>query len=132
MRSAFATRLSVVVDTHVPRPSKLHGLLRHLRPTKLERHLMAAAPRPAVVITPVAQPVCKAGVDLVNVGVTGTERRGGLVTSLAGDDFEVYEDGKKQSIRYFAAGARTGMHSTPALPLRGCLSEAYNIWLRTE
>jgi Ca-activated chloride channel family protein len=63
-----------------------------------------AAQPPAVSITPAAQPVFKTGVDLVNVGVTVTDRKGSLVTSLAGDDFEVYEDGKKQSIRYFAAG----------------------------
>ena len=43
-------------------------------------------------------------VDLVNVGVTVTGRKGDLVTDLTRDDFEIYEDGKQQTIRYFAVG----------------------------
>jgi Ca-activated chloride channel homolog len=50
----------------------------------------------------------RTGVDLVNLGVTVTDRKGGLVTGLTVDDFEVTEDGKKQTVRYFAAGDRTG------------------------
>lgn len=49
-------------------------------------------------------PVFRAAIDLVNVGVTVTDKRGGLVADLTADDFEIYEDGKKQSIKYFAAG----------------------------
>jgi Ca-activated chloride channel family protein len=49
-------------------------------------------------------PVFKAAVDLVNVGITVTDRKGNLVTSLERGDFEIYEEGKKQSVRYFAAG----------------------------
>jgi VWFA-related protein len=49
-------------------------------------------------------PVFRAGVDLVNVGVTVTDRKGALTMALARDDFEIYEDGKKQTISYFAAG----------------------------
>jgi Ca-activated chloride channel family protein len=45
----------------------------------------------------------------VNLGVTVTDRKGGLVTGLTADDFEVTEDGKKQTVRYFAAGDRTGV-----------------------
>src|SRR5579884_1063678 len=37
-------------------------------------------------------PVFKSGVDLVNVGVTVTDRKGNLVTDLKADDFEIYED----------------------------------------
>ena len=57
----------------------------------------AAAPRRQ-------QPVFRAGIDLVNLGVTVTDRKGDLVTALAADDFEIYEDGKKQAVRYFSAG----------------------------
>jgi Ca-activated chloride channel homolog len=49
-------------------------------------------------------PVFRAGIDLINVGATITDRRGNLVTDLAADDFEIFEDGKKQAIQYFAAG----------------------------
>src|SRR5262249_22945264 len=49
-------------------------------------------------------PVFRGGIDLVNVGVTVTDRRGNLLSDLQADDFEVYEDGRKQTIRYFAAG----------------------------
>jgi Ca-activated chloride channel family protein len=60
-------------------------------------------------------PVFQTGVDLVNVGVTVTDKRGGLATDLTADDFEIYEDGKKQEIRYFAAGERSA--TAPALHL---------------
>src|SRR6185369_2914260 len=53
-------------------------------------------------------PVFRGGVDLVNVGVTVTDRKGNLVTDLTVDDFEIYEDGKKQTPRYFSAGLVSG------------------------
>ena len=46
----------------------------------------------------------RTGIDLVNVGVTIADKKGSLVADLVQDDFEIYEDGKKQVIRYFAAG----------------------------
>jgi Ca-activated chloride channel family protein len=49
-------------------------------------------------------PVFRTGVDLVNVGATVVDRKGQLVAGLQADDFEVIEDGRKQTIRYFAAG----------------------------
>jgi Ca-activated chloride channel family protein len=48
--------------------------------------------------------VFRGGVDLVNVAVTVTDRKGSLVADLTADDFEIYEDGRKQTMRYFAAG----------------------------
>jgi len=63
-------------------------------------------------------PVFRSGVDLVNVGVTISDKKGGLVTTLTQDDFEIYEDGKKQAIRYFAAGDPVDAdHPGPALHL---------------
>jgi VWFA-related protein len=49
-------------------------------------------------------PVFRTAVDLVNIGVTVTDRKGRLVTGLQAGDFEVYEDGRKQTITSFAAG----------------------------
>ena len=49
-------------------------------------------------------PVFRTGVDLVNVGVTVADRKGALITDLTANDFEIYEDGKKQTLRYFAGG----------------------------
>jgi Ca-activated chloride channel family protein len=52
---------------------------------------------------PQGQPF-SARVDVVNIAATVTDRKGNLVADLALDDFEIYEDGRKQTIRYFAAG----------------------------
>jgi VWFA-related protein len=49
-------------------------------------------------------PVFHGGVDLVNLGVTVTDKKGNLITDLGANDFELYEDGKKQSILHFAIG----------------------------
>ena len=49
-------------------------------------------------------PVFRAGVDLVNLGVTVADKKGSLITDLTANDFEIYEDGKKQTLRYFAGG----------------------------
>jgi Ca-activated chloride channel family protein len=44
----------------------------------------------------------QARIDAVNLGVTVTDKRGALVSTLTADDFEILEDGRKQAIRYFA------------------------------
>ena len=49
--------------------------------------------------------VFRAGIDLVNLGVTVTDRRGQLVDDLTQDDFVIVEDGRPQTIRYFATGS---------------------------
>ncbi len=41
-------------------------------------------------------------VNLVNILASVRDKRGGLVGGLSKDDFEIYEDGKKQEIKYFA------------------------------
>jgi Ca-activated chloride channel family protein len=53
-------------------------------------------------------PVFRTGVDLVNMGVTVVDKKGNLVAGLKADDFEVFEDGQKQDVRYFAAGDARG------------------------
>ena len=40
-----------------------------------------------------------ARVDLVNLGVTVTDRKGELVAELTADDFEVFEDGRQQTVQ---------------------------------
>jgi Ca-activated chloride channel family protein len=49
-------------------------------------------------------PVFRAGIDLVNMTATVLDRKGQLVEGLQADDFEVFEDGQKQTVRYFVAG----------------------------
>ena len=50
----------------------------------------------------------RSGIDVVNIGVTVTDKKGNLITDLTAEDFEVTEDGRKQTVRYFAAGDRVG------------------------
>ena len=38
------------------------------------------------------------------MGVTVTDRKGGIVSDLTARDFRVVEDGREQTISYFAAG----------------------------
>jgi Ca-activated chloride channel family protein len=53
------------------------------------------------------QPDYRSGVDVVNLGVAVIDKAGAAVAGLTKDDFVVYEEGKKQELRYFAAdGAR--------------------------
>lgn len=49
-------------------------------------------------------PTFKATVDLVNFGVMVVDKQGKPVTGLKSDDFEIVENGKKQTLRYFSAG----------------------------
>jgi Ca-activated chloride channel family protein len=46
----------------------------------------------------------RAGVELVSVGVTVTDRSGAIVPGLTRDDFQIVEDGRPQSVVQFTAG----------------------------
>jgi Ca-activated chloride channel family protein len=59
-----------------------------------------------------AQRVFRSGVDLVHFGVVVTDKSGGPVLGLNAEDFEIIEEGKAQSIRFFAGG-----HAESAPPL---------------
>jgi VWFA-related protein len=61
-------------------------------------------------------PVFRSSVDLVNLGITVTDRKGSLVTDLAPGDFEVFEDGVRQTARYFAIDS-VADHPGPELHL---------------
>ncbi len=52
------------------------------------------------------QATFRAGVDLVHFGVVVTDKQGAPITGLKAEDFEVIEEGKKQSVKFFAAGDR--------------------------
>jgi Ca-activated chloride channel family protein len=50
------------------------------------------------------QATFRAGVDLVHFGVVVTDKQGTPISGLKAADFEIVEEGKKQSVKYFAAG----------------------------
>lgn len=50
------------------------------------------------------KPTFRAGTDLVSLGVTVSDRRANFLTDLTRDEIEIFEDGKKQTIEYFARG----------------------------
>jgi Ca-activated chloride channel family protein len=50
-------------------------------------------------------PLFRGGVDLVTVAVTVSDRKGNLVSDLSAEDFEIFEDGRKQTLSYFVVGA---------------------------
>src|SRR5215207_2088137 len=55
-------------------------------------------------LSPQAQQVFRSGIDLTTLAITATDKKGNIVTDLTRDDFEVFEDGKKQTAQYFALG----------------------------
>jgi VWFA-related protein len=65
--------------------------------------LLAAASVPAG-FAQGRQPTFRTGVDLATFGVTAVDRKGNLITDLTQDDFEIVEDGRPQSIKYFTHG----------------------------
>lgn len=54
------------------------------------------------------QPTFRTGVDLVTFGVTIVDKKGNLVTDLQPEDFEIVEDGRRQTIKFFARGDEDG------------------------
>jgi Ca-activated chloride channel homolog len=63
------------------------------------------------------QPTFKTGVDMVHFGVTVVDKKGSYLTDLRQEDFEVYEDGQKQSLRFFVpCDAQGGREASAAIP----------------
>lgn len=62
---------------------------------------------------PAGQPVFRAGIDLVHFAIVVQDRKGNHVKDLTVDDFEVYEEGRKQTIRYFARGVGVDESALP-------------------
>ena len=50
-----------------------------------------------------AMSTLKVNVDVVQLFFNVKDKKGGLIPSLSKDDFQVFEDGKPQTIKYFAA-----------------------------
>ena len=80
-----------------------------------ERVSFVRASAPSVERASAQAPPFKARVDLVNLGVTVTDRKGNLVSDLTPEDFEILEDGKAQALLYFAGG--DGGADAPAMHL---------------
>jgi VWFA-related protein len=53
------------------------------------------------------QAVFRGETDLVSFGVTVTDRRGNFLTELVAEDFEIIEDGKPQTVKFFVKGNQT-------------------------
>jgi VWFA-related protein len=58
----------------------------------------------AAVAQTFAQTVFRAETDVVSFGVTVLDRRGTFLTDLTAEDFEILEDGKPQTLKYFVRG----------------------------
>ena len=72
-----------------------------------------------------AQRVFRTGVDLATVGATVTDKKGQIIADLTKDDFEIFEDGKKQAIEFFAQGdgdAAPAMHLGLMVDASGSMS----------
>jgi Ca-activated chloride channel homolog len=52
----------------------------------------------------VQQPTFRTDIDLISFGVTVADRKGNHITDLTRDDFEIIEEGQKQTVRVFARG----------------------------
>ena len=59
------------------------------------------------------QPMFTSGVDLVHLGVSVVDRDGKPVTDLTEVDFELFEDGQPQDIRYFSRGLESDSETMP-------------------
>lgn len=65
-----------------------------------------------------ARQTFRAGVDLVHFSVVVTDRQGAPIAGLTAEDFELVEDGTRQTITYFAEGDPSeGEHVGEVLPL---------------
>jgi VWFA-related protein len=69
------------------------------------RRLVFAAPAVVclgILLAQEADTVLKVDVDIVNVLFSVRDKKGALVGNLEKDDFNIYEDGKQQTVKYFA------------------------------
>jgi Ca-activated chloride channel family protein len=68
-------------------------------------------------------PSFRSSIDLVNLGVTVTDKKGSPVGGLTRDRFEVFEDGERQTLEYFASdvGAAPEMHLGLLLDVSGSM-----------
>jgi Ca-activated chloride channel family protein len=50
------------------------------------------------------EPTFRSSIDLVNFGVTITDKRGNFLTDLKPEEFEIFEEGEPQTLKVFARG----------------------------
>jgi Ca-activated chloride channel homolog len=62
------------------------------------------------------QPTFRSGVDVVNFGVTVVDKKGNDLTDLEEKDFDVYEDGQKQTLRFFVPCDAQAGRTAGAMP----------------
>lgn len=79
----------------------------------MARWAAALAITAAGVASVAAQKTYRVGVDLVHFSVAVTDRQGDPVPGLTLDDFEIVEEGKPQSIKFFASGVVDGESDLP-------------------
>ena len=59
------------------------------------------------------QPIFRSSIDVVHFGVVVLDKQGNLVPDLTADDFEVYEEGERQTISYFTHGVEADAATVP-------------------
>ena len=59
------------------------------------------------------QPIFRSSIDVVHFGVVVLDKQGNLVPDLTADDFEVYEEGERQTISYFTHGVEADAATMP-------------------
>src|SRR5690606_10190098 len=82
-------------------------------------------------VTSAQQATFRTGTELVTFGVTVTDRRGNFITDLTADDFEVLEDHRPQSLKYFTRGTEPGegveLHVGLLFDTSGSMGEDINL-----
>jgi Ca-activated chloride channel family protein len=80
------------------------------RPGRLAMTAAALASSGALLAS---QPVFRSGVDLVHFTVTVADREGSPITNLTEESFEIYEEGRREPIRFFARGEADQVSAPP-------------------
>jgi Ca-activated chloride channel family protein len=75
--------------------------------------LLTASVSIAVTRIAAQTPTFRTGIDLATFGVTVVDKKGEYLTDLNAEDFEIVEDGQKQTLKYFARG--TDLESGPEM-----------------
>ena len=70
----------------------------------LEKGIAAAVAVTVTAAVPSGQQVFRAGVDLVHFAVVVTDKAGQPIDALKAEDFEIIEEGKTQTVKFFAGG----------------------------
>ena len=101
-RPLYASRPRRVYDRSVTAVSRRNCRRLHARSSQATRQpSLVAAPS---TLARAGQPTFRTGTEIVSFGVTVSDKRANFLNDLTRDDLEIFEDGKKQTIEYFARG----------------------------